>query len=381
MTTLNRKRVDYELLQSNLPYYLRVVENGSLSVSGMIQILDTRTPVWVTEEGNIGRLVEEASDVSIELSAQPSEYGTTITYTVGPDFGRRGGTLPFGLHLDRETGIISGEVTRNMVNTSDPVPFYNDEVPIWSTEDQQWSLNSLDDFSLQFEANAIDPELSLAYYIVDGGLPFGLHLNTDTGELSGNLALVLTNDGYEIPEIVPKPRWLSPPGRIARKGEQETFEFTLEAIPQLGETITYEVIKGGLPFGMRLDLTTGTIYGDTAEVYYPELPVVLDRNAPIFMMEPDLGRVSAGDEVSIEILTRAFDNRTITSYAVYRDKSSGHTLPFGLVLSKEGVITGTVSEDNIPGLYRFTIVITDSAGLKSCNIFDMQVVGSEGGRL
>lgn len=374
---MTKKRVDrkltYSVLESDLPEYMSIVQNGELSISGIVQMSDERAPVWHTQGGSLDQLDEEQKDVRIELNASPGVYGNSVIYTVGSDFDRSGGFLPFGLKLDKETGVISGEVTRNLVGVRNTRPFFDHEAPVWHTANENWNLVSREEFSLSLDANPVKGE-SLIYHIVDGGLPFGLKLNRSTGEITGEFAVVITNEGMIIPEVEPKPRWRTTPGRLATKNEEELFNYTLVATPRNGQTISYYVVDGGLPFGIKLNKETGELHGDTAEVYYPELPVLIDNNAPVILTDYNLGSVKQGDYFEINLVASVHGDRKIALFEIYPDKKLRTAIPFGLTFSKQGVIRGDVYSGNKPGVYRFTIVAYDTLGLRSCKIFQMEVL-------
>ena len=59
-------------------------------------------PVWVTEEGSLGSLVDVATGEHYTFEATDAE-GQSLTYTL------TGGALPPGMSLDSNTGIISGD--------------------------------------------------------------------------------------------------------------------------------------------------------------------------------------------------------------------------------------------------------------------------------
>lgn len=373
---MTRRRVNrpitYELISSNLPEYLRVVQNGNITVAGVVQLHDERTPQWQTPGGNLAELDEEQDNVSIQLEASPGAYNHPVRYMVGPDFNRRGGALPFGLKLDSDTGLISGTVIRNLVNRKDPNPFFDKDRPVWTTENQNWVLTSRDNFELQLEVTPVKGE-TLNYYVTTGGLPFGLTLNNQTGMLSGELSVVITNEGVEIPEVEPKPRWRTAPGRLAVNNEAEEFTFNLEATPRNGQQVEYFIQDGGLPFGIRLNRLTGELKGDTAEVYYPELPVLIDKNAPVIANNENLGKLKQGSFVNVQMVARTHAGRSIRFFEIYPDKKRNTYIPFGLTFTKQGLLDGFISEDALPGLYQFTVVVHDSVGLRSCKIFHLEV--------
>jgi len=76
--------------------------------SGLSGVLDPagyidRDPVWATGSGNIGTFTDREGAVSTTLSASDPD-GTSVTYGV-----QSGSTLPSGLSLDANSGVISGD--------------------------------------------------------------------------------------------------------------------------------------------------------------------------------------------------------------------------------------------------------------------------------
>lgn len=368
-----KKPATLSIINSNLPPYITISQNGKTFLSGRIQIIDGSAPQWITEEGDILKLDESDTDISFTLQANPSPVATTLNYTVYPSFDGKGGYLPFGLRLDKDTGEIYGDAIQNFINTTDPEPFFEEDRPTWlTTQNPAWNFGEREEINIQLEAES-QTETDLVYFVRSGGLPFGIRLDRATGLINGTTADVVTATSNELPIIEPKPRWYTPSGLIIRTSERVDIDFQLNAQPRNGTSLTYFLIDGAMPWGLRLNRETGLISGNTDEVVYPELPVIVDSNAPFITTNTELGTFNIGDSVDIQLESTIYTGRTLDKYVLYPEKESVTALPFGLRFTAEGRIHGTINSANHLGLYMFTIVVYDSVGLRSCNIFSINI--------
>jgi hypothetical protein len=141
-------------------------------------------PVWVT-----GALLTYTTGTatSITLSATDADAGSDIDYSIVS------GTLPTGLSLDGETGVISGTPTTSNVtvtfratdqggNFVDKAIAFN-AAPVWSTA--SGSLGKyLPGASSSFTVVATDDRTTPTYSLASGSLPTGLSLASN-GVISG----------------------------------------------------------------------------------------------------------------------------------------------------------------------------------------------------
>lgn len=368
---IRRRNAELYAIESNLPSYLSLRVNGNGSLKGRIQIANGNAPQWVTEEGNLLRLVESDTDISVTLEAHPV-IGTSINYTVFPSFDGSGGFLPFGLKLDKDTGELYGDAIQNVINTTDPEPFFEEDRPVWVSTNQNWDFGERENVEIQLEAES-QTDSELVYFIRSGGLPFGLRLNRDNGLISGNTGEVV-EEGDGMPVIEPKPRWYTPSGTILRTNEKETVDLQLNAMPRNGEQLTYFVIDGNMPWGLRLDRETGKIEGITGEVIHPEPVVIVDANAPIITTNTNLGNIRIGDEIDIQLDSQIYFGRELDRYVLHPYKETRTALPFGLRFTKDGRIHGRIDDSNHLGTYVFTVVVYDSVGLRSCDFFRFNIM-------
>ena len=162
---LQKKPATLSVINNNLPSYLTINENGKTFLSGRIQIQDNNAPAWITEEGDILKLDESDTDISFNLEANPSPIGTTLNYTVYPSFDGNGGYLPFGLKLDKDSGEIYGDAIQNVINTTDPEPFFEEDRPVWlTTQNPAWNFGEREEINIQLEAES-QTDTDLIYFV------------------------------------------------------------------------------------------------------------------------------------------------------------------------------------------------------------------------
>ena len=182
----------------NSPYTVKVVNPGIPVPSGTNAHLLSNAvtagtnPVWQTPTDifyNVG------AATSITLLATDTEASDV-------DYSLISGTLPDGLALDNETGVISGtatgtpsegDVTAVTFRATDAGGNFLDKAfnltantaPTWTTQDSDIETVTLDQaVSFQFAANGGSAGGSLTYSVQSGSLPTGTSLNS-AGLLTG----------------------------------------------------------------------------------------------------------------------------------------------------------------------------------------------------
>ena len=172
-------------------YSIKVVNPGIPIPSGSSKhILNNAvsagtSPVWIT-----GQLPEVGKDIpySASLNASDEEL-TNVTYSI------ISGTLPPGISLNSQTGLISGtyslleefsnpltiRATDDGGNYSDRsfTIFYDQPVLVTEPESQFY------EGSAYSSSIVVSDSSSLTYSVESGSLPLGLSLNTSTGLISG----------------------------------------------------------------------------------------------------------------------------------------------------------------------------------------------------
>jgi hypothetical protein len=176
-------------------------QSGSSFVDHQFRIVvgDHPSPIWITPAGllTVGNYNDEV-EMNLVLEAE-DPYGLPVQYLIN------GGSLPPGVFLDVNTGVISGTY------------------PILS-EDQEF----------EFTVSAT---------------------NGDTGTLRTFSIYVMG-----LPQAG-APIWITPPGDIGDPYELSYFAKTLKAIDLEGDEITYIRVAGNIPPFLTLDGNTGVLSG------------------------------------------------------------------------------------------------------------------------
>ena len=174
---------------------------------------------WVTPTGNIASLLVNLS-ASLELIAlDNTNNGSTLTYTL------ISGSLPDGMTLNNDTGVIAGTPTSTLLNTS-----------TLSKETYSFIVR------VRSSNNNLVP--------LDGAFTISL-----SNIVNNNFA------------------WVTPAGNLGTIPNGEYYSLRLQAETNTGNPIIYKFVSGELPTGMQL-LPTGYLQG------VPEFlnPVVVDQN-------------------------------------------------------------------------------------------------------
>lgn len=183
----------------NSPYTVKVLNPGIPAPSGSNSHLLSNAvtagtnPTWVTD-ANI--YYDLSAATSITLLATDTE-GSDIDYSIVT------GSLPAGLSLDGETGIISGTFSGSAVEGDSVAITFRatdaggnfldksfsliaNSVPVWTTPSGALTVAPKDEaYSYQLVASGGSAATTLTYSIQSGSLPSGLSLNSATGEISG----------------------------------------------------------------------------------------------------------------------------------------------------------------------------------------------------
>lgn len=189
------------LVSANEPYDLKVTNTSNLFGLLPDAIYVNNILNWQTAAGSLGSFGEQ---VSVSVSAIAID-DSTLTYSLAS-----GSSLPSGVTLNSETGLISGtlpDIAANTtytftINASDggnpAVPrtfsIASNAAPTWVT-----SAGSLGEFisgnSLNIQLSATDPSDNLSYSLLSGSLPSGVSLGS-SGLISGTLPVIFTQTTY-----------------------------------------------------------------------------------------------------------------------------------------------------------------------------------------
>jgi len=278
---------------------------------------------WITPPGSLGFFAEGSSQ-TIELEASGFS-GNNIIYSV------QSGSLPLGLILDGNTGIISGilptvttdtlfSFTIRASDASSLSTIFSDRnfsitvldanlPPQWITATNLGEIEEGQNFQIQFSAESRNgiPSNNLIYSSVGGVLPFGWQISS-SGLLEGQAPININkdlqtgfklrvDDGLSISEknfsIIIKqrldflpptePKWITPAGNIGSVVNGNFFSFTLEAIDEDNnpQPLSYHLQintdgsqigpVGVLPPGLSLDTAIGKISGTLTGITTDEI--------------------------------------------------------------------------------------------------------------
>jgi len=187
---------------TNLGTYKIVVENPGITrpTGSSLHILNNAVTAGTAPNWTTGTTLPEVRKniaYSTTLIATDTE-GTDIDYSVVS------GSLPNGITLNNETGVLSGTytgadfITTNLViravdtggNTVDRTfTIYSDD-PVWVSSGS-YSINPGTSGTISLQATDLSP---LTYSIISGTLPTGLSLNPSTGVISGTPTSVITSN-------------------------------------------------------------------------------------------------------------------------------------------------------------------------------------------
>lgn len=344
--------VRYEIISGALPAGL-TLETTTGKISGDIDFANLGLgPAWISPPaGNLGN-VDSEDEVDLGPLVVTSEEQSWFNLSQG--------TLPPGLVLNANTGMISGTVGLIPI-TPDFQEQLNLSAPVWTTTPGRLAeLTEGQSYTTQLTATPQFGKTVEQYFVSSGGLPFGLTLNMTTGEISGN-AFDLYAPGFtvEVP-LLPEPVWNTPGGLLTTVDEIQPLDITLQATPAAGRTITRYWLNGGiLPPGYSLNQTTGRLQGPGAELLITETPFYQPAEDPVWnTSEGSLASAARGQTVNTSLSATASAGRSIVRYAI----TSGG-MPLGLTLNATtGAISGTLATDPtaLPGTYNFTVTAYDN---------------------
>ena len=341
-------------------------------------------------------------DVSSHFTAPAA--GDTLTFAA---------TLPAGLSIDAQTGVISGTPTDSdygsnpitvtatdahgmavsesfQLAVGDSGPTATAIANQSANEGQAFSL----DVSSHFTAPAAGDTLTYA-----ATLPAGLSINAQTGVISGtptdsdygtNPITVTATDahGMAVSESFQLAVGDSGPTAtaIANQSTDEGQAFSLDVsshftAPAAGDTLTYAAT---LPAGLSIDAQTGVISGTPTDSDYGSNPITVTATDAHGMAVSESFQLAVGDSGPT---ATAIANQSANEGQAFSLNVSSHftapaagdtltysaTLPAGLSINAQtGVISGTPTDSDY-GTNPITVTATDAHGMAVSESFQLAV--------
>jgi hypothetical protein len=356
-----------------------------------LEVLEMRDcpSVTVVNPGRQSNYDGDSVDMAITAS---TTTGHPLTYSATG--------LPAGLSINFNTGVISGALAA----TADLYGPYTATVTAddsFSTASQTFGWDAfnpvrLPDPGLQVDTNGDNVLLPLEAPDASGasvtysatGLPTGLSIDSQTGEISGTLAspttgssafnvTVTATDGTHTTQqsfswLVSDPIALTGSAAETPFRDGDAVSLALGATDSAGGTLSFSAT--GLPTGLSIDAATGAITGTltsnggnatsctttvtaTDGTYSATLSIGWTINDPVSESAPGNQANYNGDTVSLPISASDSTSATL-SYS-----ASG--LPTGLTIeSATGVISGTLATDATAGSL-WSVAVTASDGSSS----------------
>lgn len=280
----------------------------------------------------------------------------TIRYTL------QEGSLPNGVSLDPDTGRIMGAAGWDALG----------EGPEWTGPDEG-SLGAYDEgdviSEITFTTDSTNTPIIYSLPTTQDRVPWGLSFNPLTGVLSGTIAPLFLRT-KEVASTSDGPTWDTAFGKLAGYDEDASASIQISATPIGQRTLAYyQVVDGALPWGLKLDPTSGVISGTVAALKSPGAFVdVPALPLPEWQTDVNLGSFNEYESVAATLMATPAEGRSMAKYVL----RSG-ALPWGLKLNQaNGQITGTLADlkkRNEPVYYDSTKdpVISDTLVINGAN--------------
>ena len=401
---------------SEVVYRIPIQEQIGSSSSYVAQPALTPTPVisesfqlavgdsGPTDPPIANQSADEGQAFSLDVSTYSPAAGDTLTYSA---------TLPAGLSINAQTGIISGTPTdsdygtnqvtvtatdaHGMVVSESFQPAVGDTGPTATAianqsadEGQAFSL----DVSSHFTAPAAGDALTYS-----ATLPAGLSINAQTGVISGtptdsdygtNQVTVTATDAHGMAVSESFQLAVGDTGptatAIANQSADEGQAFSLNVstdftAPAAGDTLTYSAT---LPAGLSINAQTGIISGTPTDSDYGTNQVTVTATDAHGMAVSESFQLAVGDTgpTATAIADQSADEGqsfTLDVSSHFTAPAAGDaltysaTLPAGLSINAQtGIISGTPTDSDY-GSNQVTVTATDAHGMAVSETFQLAV--------
>jgi hypothetical protein len=317
----------------------------SLTVAGILP--QTFTPA----SANLGTYLD-GTYVYIDINTiEPNRY-------LQSTFSIIAGEIPPGLTFDNTTGVIKGYITpvlseQSAENTGfDNSPFAElgfDFTGVSISKNYQFTIKADNTITIETQTYEIDV-IAIS------------SLSADSTDYTADDVSIITAD-----ILGPKhnPVILTEEGQIGIIRQNTNAEILIQARDYESDSLTYEIVSGALPNNLTLDSTTGyifgrvpfgqlgsTVYEFSVRVKKTDIPIyqseiktfsirVLGQISDIveWQTDSDLGVLYTGEISELFIQASVPSGRVLN----YRLAGEYGTLPYGLNLTEDGLITGRVS--------------------------------------
>lgn len=319
----------------------------SLTVAGILPQIITPTAE------NLGSYID-GSYLYIDINTIESNQYLTSTFTIIE------GELPPGITLDSTTGILSGYIR----------PFISQQ----TASNTGFDNSEFDEYFFDFTGTSTSKNYQ---FIVkaDNGISvdtktYTIYVYALSSVTADSTLITSDSDGVITADsAAPKhtPVILDKEGRIGRVRQDTRVDIKITGIDFDNDLISYGVFGGTLPTGLTLNVNSGWITGlvpsgSLGTTTYTFSVYVYKRAEPIYYSNPktfsievlgqisdevtwltdsNLGNIYAGQVSELYVLAETDSGR----YLNYQLENSTGTLPPGLKLLENGLISGRVTFD------------------------------------
>ena len=318
-----------------------------------------------------------------------------------------GSSLPPGLSLNANTGVVSGtptasgsypvtvlltdaslqEVTRNLTIIINPAP------QIQTSALPGITINQVYDQTL----SASGGTTPLTWDILSGALPSGIILNSSTGNLSGTpsvsgtfsfTARVRDSNGAAASRSLSITVNQGVSVTTASLPETTAGAVYNSALQAQGGTAPYTwTVDSGLPAGLSLITDTGEIVGIASTAGNWSFTVTVRDKNGVTATKALAIMINPSPAIATTSISNLYQDSTGqgATFAVtggvspYTWSLPSGSLPTGLTLdTKTGVVSGIPSK---PGIYTFTVRVTDAVGIAASTEYQWVILATPPGNV